>query len=248
MKHANLWSISYLLILISVILTLGCISTPSVTPDLTIVSPSNGSVLYGTQIAVDVQISNISLVNKLGQTNVAGEGHLHYFLDVQAPTTPGVPAIPSGGSIWVATPNTSYTFEHVEYGNHTIFVELVNNDHTPLNPPVVKMVLITLEPMTIPSGSTVVNLAAINFRYNETIIIVPTCTEVVIHFTNYDVDVPHNFAVYKNSSLQQPIFQSEAVLGSTPVNFTFMSPCSPGTYYFQDDRHPTTINGMFIVQ
>ncbi len=87
-----------------------------------------------------VAASNFNLADKLGQTNVAGEGHLHYFLDVDAPTTPGEPAIPPAGSTWAATADTTHTFTNVTPGTHTISVELVNNDHTPLNPPVVSII------------------------------------------------------------------------------------------------------------
>ena len=85
------------------------------------------------------------MVDKLGKANVAGEGHLHYFLDVAAPTTPGKPAIPAAGSTWAATNSTVYTFQNVTAGTHTLSVELVNNDHTPLNPAVVQTITFTTD-------------------------------------------------------------------------------------------------------
>jgi hypothetical protein len=47
-------------------------------------------------------VSNFNVVDKQGQANVAGEGHLHFYLDVDAPTAPGQPAIPAGGYLVVA--------------------------------------------------------------------------------------------------------------------------------------------------
>jgi len=90
---------------------------------------------------VDVQVSNFALVGKLGQPNVAGQGHIHYFLDVTAPTTPGQPAVTGPGS-YVATAATGCIWLGVAAGTHTLSVELVNNDHTPLVPPVVAKITV----------------------------------------------------------------------------------------------------------
>jgi outer membrane protein assembly factor BamB len=116
------------------------VATVSITADLNprikIVQPRNGYILKTGDVTMTVQVTNFDLVNKLGQANAPGEGHIHYFMDVMPPTTPGQPAIPPSGSIWAATPNTSYTFSNVSVGTHSFYVELVNNDHTPLQPPV----------------------------------------------------------------------------------------------------------------
>jgi hypothetical protein len=110
--------------------------TADLNPRIEIVQPRNGYILKTGDVTVTVQVTNFDLVNKLGQANAPGEGHIHYFMDVMPPTTPGQPAIPPSGSIWAATPNTSYTFSNVSVGTHSFYVELVNNDHTPLQPPV----------------------------------------------------------------------------------------------------------------
>ena len=57
-------------------------------PTISITQPHNGASVTAGDIAVSVDVSNFNLVDKLGQTNVAGEGHIHYFLDVTPPTTP----------------------------------------------------------------------------------------------------------------------------------------------------------------
>ena len=120
-------------------------SLGSTSPAVTIVQPKNGSSQSAGDVTVTVVVSNFNLADKLGQANVAGEGHLHYFLDVAAPTTPGKPAIPPAGSTWAATADTTHTFTNVTPGTHTISVELVNNDHTPLNPPVVSTISVTTD-------------------------------------------------------------------------------------------------------
>jgi outer membrane protein assembly factor BamB len=114
--------------------------TTDTNPRISILQPTNGAIKRAGSITIDVSVSNFNLVDKLGQANVSGEGHIHYFMDVQPPTTPGQPAIPPADSVWAATADTSYTFNNVPDGIHTFYVELVNNDHTPLEPPVVSQV------------------------------------------------------------------------------------------------------------
>ncbi|MBP1928979.1 hypothetical protein J2741_001526 [Methanolinea mesophila] len=38
-------------------------------------------------------------------------------------------------SVWAPSASTSHTFTGVPVGIHRFYVELVNNDHTPLSPP-----------------------------------------------------------------------------------------------------------------
>ncbi len=116
----------------------------STSPAVKFVSPNDSANLPVGKLPVNVQVSNFTVVDKQGQTAVAGEGHLHFYLDVDAPTTPGQPAIPAGG-IWAHVSGTSYTFDNVTAGTHTISVELVNNDHTPLVPPVVQKITVTTD-------------------------------------------------------------------------------------------------------
>jgi hypothetical protein len=107
-----------------------------------------------------VEVLNLKLVDKLGQPNIAGEGHIHYFLDELPPTTPGKPATTAPGT-FVATTDTSHTWKNLSPGSHTLSVELVNNDHTPLASPVVATINVNVKSpptlkITLPQdGSTV---------------------------------------------------------------------------------------------
>ncbi len=104
------------------------------TPSLTILSPRSGTLINTNTIGIEIQAANFTLINKLGKANVPGQGHAHYYLDVQPPTTPGQPAIPPAGSIWAPTASPMFFFDNVSAGTHTVYVQLVNNDHTPLSP------------------------------------------------------------------------------------------------------------------
>jgi outer membrane protein assembly factor BamB len=116
----------------------------STSPVVNIVSPVASSALAAGDVTVTAEATNITLVDQLGQPSAAGQGHIHYFLDADAPTTPGKPAVTAPGT-YAATAATSYTWKNVPAGTHTLSVELVNNDHTPLNPPVVQKITVTTD-------------------------------------------------------------------------------------------------------
>lgn len=123
-------------------------SAPTATPSppgpaIKITAPADGSTVPAGNITVTVQVSNFNLVDKLGQANAPDQGHIHYFMDVDAPITPGKPAVTPAGT-YAATAATSYAWPNVTPGTHTFSVELVNNDHTPLIPEVVDEVTITV--------------------------------------------------------------------------------------------------------
>lgn len=114
---------------------------PPHAPTIQITSPS-GSVQAG-DITVSVQVANFTIVDALGKVNVAGEGHIHYFLDVDAATTPGKPALTAPGT-YAVTAGTSHIWKNVAAGAHTFSAELINNDHTPFVPPITAKVTVTV--------------------------------------------------------------------------------------------------------
>ena len=52
------------------------------------------------------------------------------------PTQPGEPAVTDDRRTYHAAARTSHRWQNVRAGVHTFAVQLVNNDHTPLDPPV----------------------------------------------------------------------------------------------------------------
>lgn len=110
-----------------------------------IVRPASGASVAAGDVTVEVRTTGFSVVNKLGQTAVPGEGHVHFYKDAsQIPTEPGKPAVSAQGT-YHATATTTYTWPMVTAGSHTFAVQLVNNDHTPLNPPVTATVTVTVQ-------------------------------------------------------------------------------------------------------
>ncbi len=218
-------------------------------PQINITEPKNGSEIAAGNVTVSVNVMNFNLANKLGMANVAGEGHIHYFMDAAVPTIQGKPAITKPGT-YVPTANTSFTWTNVTAGMHNFSVELVNNDHTPLSPPVTTEVSVTAKYETLKTMSVenvTVGLMAKNIAFNTSTITVPAGANVTVNFDNQDANVPHNLAVYDSANLKTTIFKGDIITGPKTITYTFDAPTTPGTYYFRCDVHPG-MNGQFIVK
>ncbi len=106
------------------------------TPSINIVSPAAGSTVSG-DFTVEVQVSNFEVSEPLfGKANIAGYGHWHLNVDS---TTQGMMGMAtmlgmSGGDTFQAST------EGLSPGKHTFFAMLVDDQHAPLNPPVVAQV------------------------------------------------------------------------------------------------------------
>jgi plastocyanin len=107
---------------------------------------------------------------------------------------------------------------------------------------------------SVPAGSspapaeTTIELTAANIKFDKSTITVPAGKPVIISFTNQDAGIPHNFAVYTDSSASQSIFTGEIITGKASTTYTFTAPTARGTYFFRCDVHPTLMTGQFIVQ
>lgn len=121
-------------------------------PVITITSPPDQGEVGSNEITVNVDVDNFEIVDRLGEESVPGEGHIHFYKDVTPPTASGEPAVPDEGD-YQATTETSYTWTGVEPGTHTFAVQLVNNDHTPLSPPVTDKVTVTVEAGYLETGA-----------------------------------------------------------------------------------------------
>ena len=99
-------------------------------------SPAAG-ITYA-DVEVSIQVANFNLVEKSGEPNVPGEGHIIYYL-AEPPTFPKAKAHAAQGLFSEGTVSTSHTWSNYNYtaGEYWIFsAQLVNNDDTPLVPPV----------------------------------------------------------------------------------------------------------------
>lgn len=95
-------------------------------------------------------------------------------------------------------------------------------------------------------GRVTVAVMAEGYSFSTETITVPAGSEVTIEFDNRDDGVPHNVAVYTDSSASEAIFVGDIVTGPGQATYTFTAPESPGNYFFRCDIHPS-MHGAFIV-
>jgi plastocyanin len=101
---------------------------PVAKPTFSVTSPINGEVVYAADTTADVNVllSTKDLVVKPSGTDAkTGEGHFRLSLDNGA---------------YVSFFSKSYILQGVGIGQHTLTIELVNNDNTPYSPAIVKTV------------------------------------------------------------------------------------------------------------
>jgi hypothetical protein len=136
-------------------------STTSAQPGLTVSSPEDGETINDTSVTITFEATEFSIVpstvplDQAGQrpeANREGEGHVHFMLDL-------MPII-----VWEST--EPYTITDVPPGEHTLMVELVNNDHSPLSPPVVQQIRFRSN-----AEQMLANTGAEQGRANETVVL-----------------------------------------------------------------------------
>jgi hypothetical protein len=204
-------------------------------PVLSIARPVAGATLPSGSVTVTTDVLNFAVVDKQGQANAVGQGHVNFYLDMDAPATQGQSTVPASGT-FASVSGTTYTFKNVPAGTHTISAELVNNDQTPLNPPVVQKISITTED-NVPSVqiSSPVNHAVVQ----------PGSFTMTVSLTNFTLTtgtgIPNNpgsgkLIFYVDGEIPdvpgQSAVTSTSVTGTT-LTFTFQMLAGTHTYSVQ---------------
>jgi plastocyanin len=248
--NMNKWIKRLLPLLLLSALIISAAGQEKALPQIIIMEPKENAELSAGDVNVSVEVGNFALVNKLGKANVAGEGHIHYYMDAKVPTAPDKPALSTPGT-YAPTMNTTYTWKNVAPGMHNFSVQLVNNDHTPLIPLVIDQVNVTVKAdtlKTMSAANVTVDIMAKNIAFNMSTITVPAGSEVTVNFDNQDASVAHNVAFYETSAADKPIYVGAIFQGPKMMVYKFKAPDKPGTYFFRCDVHPGNMNGQFIVQ
>lgn len=166
----------------SILVVAGCTSTT--TPSASVLSPAEGQAVSGSTVTVSLSASNIRLAAPNG-TAVDGEGHFHVWID-NANEQRG--------------PKTTFTFEDVTPGTHTIKVELHKGDHSLYEGTGKTVSFSTAAPGTLPPVSTVAvkefNMTATRFTFEPSTINVNKGDRVVLHITSTDVEHGFSLATY----------------------------------------------------
>ncbi len=96
-----------------------------------------------------------------------------------------------------------------------------------------------------PNG-TALSITAFDQKYDKDCLAAPADQPLTVDFKNFDRNIPHNLAIYEDSTAAKALFKGELVDG--PGTTTYSVPGLPeGTFVFRCDPHPDTMNGSFIV-
>ena len=104
------------------------VEQPKGNPTLNIFSPKDGELIKSSKVIVELKEENFNIV-PIGSPVKYGEGHFHAWFDSEKKVTT----------------NKTIAFENIVSGKHTIVAELVNSDHSSLNPRLTKLITINVE-------------------------------------------------------------------------------------------------------
>jgi hypothetical protein len=115
-------------------------------PSVEITYPQEGAdPVQAGQVLVALTVRAFELTDAKDAKNANGEGHIVYYLDADPiPTGEDASDVPKGAARAKASAMTSHTWKDVSAGHHTLGVQLVNNDDSPLDPPATDTVDITV--------------------------------------------------------------------------------------------------------
>ena len=103
-------------------------------------------------------------------------------------------------------------------------------------------------PASTVTGSVVsITLTGQNMAFDAKTLTAPAGSTVVMTFANKDTNIPHNFALYTDTTAMTKIFAGDLVTGPKIVTYTFTAPSIAGNYFFRCDAHPQLMTGTFIV-
>ena len=97
-------------------------------PQVLIVAPSNGQVISGGEITVELMATGVTIQKADGQ-HMDGIAHFHLFLGTEEMTPKAGEPL---GKDWVHTAETKYTFKDVKPGKYILTVVLADGKHVPL--------------------------------------------------------------------------------------------------------------------
>ncbi len=100
-------------------------SRPASTAKLAILAPTNGQVVHGTTVQLEVSLKDAKIVPATTANVVPNEGHLHVILDDRLITM---------------TAQTTQLIANLTPGQHLLKVEFVASDHAPFDPRVIAAV------------------------------------------------------------------------------------------------------------
>jgi plastocyanin len=96
----------------------------------------------------------------------------------------------------------------------------------------------------VPSGA--VEVTAQGLKFDVSTLDAPASASFTLVFHNDDPGVPHNVAIYTDSSASTALFVGETFSGPKTMDYSIPA-LDPGAYFFRCDVHPQ-MNGSFVVE
>jgi hypothetical protein len=104
------------------------------TPSVKILRPADGATA-GPQVTLQVQPTNFTPAQDLeGKPNLAGYGHYHVFVDMSMEAVPSSSGMMNMAGMVLMPGSNTFNVDLGAWpaGKHTITIEIVQNDHTPI--------------------------------------------------------------------------------------------------------------------
>jgi plastocyanin len=95
-----------------------------------------------------------------------------------------------------------------------------------------------------PNG-TALSVTAFDNKFDKDCLAAPANQAFTIDFSNLDRGIPHNLAIYEDTSASKALFKGELVDGPGKTTYSAQG-LSDGKFFFRCDPHPE-MNGAFIV-
>jgi plastocyanin len=91
-----------------------------------------------------------------------------------------------------------------------------------------------------------VSIAAKGIAFDTKELHFPADTKVSLHFTNDDISIQHNVAIFADATQSTVLFRGPTITGPASIPYA-VAPLKPGHYYFHCDVHPQQMNGTVVV-
>jgi hypothetical protein len=138
----NQTSLAFAALLLPLLIACGSPQVDSGPASVRIVTPTEGQVVEGTEVLVQLEASGVRITPATVQD--PGTGHHHLFVDRDI--TPLTDTIPAGvtGILHMGQGQTEFLLTELEPGEHRLIAVVANWAHVPLSPPAVDTVRFTV--------------------------------------------------------------------------------------------------------
>lgn len=159
--------------------------------------------------------------------------------DTSSGANPSLAIAEDGSSVYVAWYDANEG--DLRLGTYGEISDLLIAAPTPLPSPAAPPVVGTCEP-----DGTTLEVTASGTSFDTDCLAAPADEPFEILFNNQDQGLPHNVAIYTDSSAAEVLFQGETFAGPDEQTYQ-VDPLQAGDFFFRCDVHPTQMTGTFVV-